>query len=81
MDPLAALISLMNVLMQNGATKIAVIVMRKAAITREGASRWAKRINNEAAETARMPIKSTIRGDVALRGFTINEILHTVNLT
>jgi len=38
------------------------IVNRPAAITNEGASLWAKRINKDAVDTAKMPRMSTIKG-------------------
>jgi len=42
-------------MMATGAITTVATSMRPAAITTEGASTWAKRINNEAVETARIP--------------------------
>jgi hypothetical protein len=68
------LISLTKVEKQNGATKMAANAMRDAAITKEGASRWAKRISSDAADTARIPIKRTSKGEVDFREVSIKGI-------
>jgi hypothetical protein len=43
------------------------MVKRQAAITNEGTSTWAKRMNIEAVETARIPNRMAISGETSGR--------------